>query len=239
MVNIPVGAWPRLRRALRPVVTPYCLLCENRARHELCERCLQDLPWNLYACRRCALPLTATARHCAACAERHPAQDSAIAPLRYEFPVDHLVAGLKYHRHLENAPLLGRLLLEAVQDQPAPDLLLPVPLHPKRLAERGYNQALEIARPLAKHFQRPLEIRLLERTRATAAQMTLDAEARARNPRGAFRLNTSRLAGLGAVQSVAIIDDVMTTGATLAELAGLLSKAGIADIRFWIVARTP
>ncbi len=225
------GLWPRIKH--------HCLLCENEARQALCTACLHDLPWNVHACQRCALPLGTSAAHCAACAEQQPAQSSAIAPLRYEFPVDHLVAGLKYHRHLENAPLLGQLLLEAVQDQPAPDLLLPVPLHPRRLAERGYNQAVEIARPLAKHFDRPLEIRLLERQRATTAQMTLDAEARARNPRGAFRLNKARLAELKEVQSVAIIDDVMTTGATLAEMAALLACAGIADIRFWIVARTP
>lgn len=233
------GLWPRLLHSLKPASKQHCLLCEGNARQALCTDCLQDLPWNPHYCQRCALPLAATTALCAACMQGQPAQSSAIAPLRYEFPVDHLVAGLKYHRHLENAALLGRLLLEAVQDQPAPDLLLPVPLHHKRLAERGYNQAVEIARPLAKHFDRPLEIHLLERTRATAAQMTLDAEARARNPRGAFRLNSARLAELGAVQSVAIIDDVMTTGATLAEIAGLLSRAGIADIRIWIVARTP
>ncbi|MDQ8038039.1 MAG: ComF family protein [Pedobacter sp.] len=241
MVNAigPARFWPRLLHALKPANSRHCLLCEAGSTQSLCRACRQDLPWNPHHCQRCALPLPASARLCAACAERSPRQSSAIAPLRYEFPVDHLVAGLKYHRHLENAPLLGQLLLDAVKDLPAPDLLLPVPLHRQRLAERGYNQALEIARPLSRHFCRPLEIRLLERTRATAAQMTLDAEARTRNPRGAFRLNATRLAELGTLQSVAIIDDVMTTGATLAEIAGLLSRAGIRDIRFWIVARTP
>lgn len=245
MVNaIPhAGFWPRLLHTLKPARSQHCLLCETVSAQALCKACLQDLPWNPHHCRRCALPLPlalpSDVALCAACAQRPPRQSSALAPLRYEFPMDHLVAGLKYHRHLENAPLLGQLLLDAVKDQPAPDLLLPVPLHPKRLAERGYNQALEIARPLSRHFRRPLEIRLLERTRATTAQMTLDAEARLRNPRGAFRLDTSRLADLGPLQSVAIIDDVMTTGATLAEIARLLVKAGISDIRFWVVARTP
>ncbi len=241
MVNarLGTGLWPHLVHSLKPASRRHCLLCESIGQEALCADCLHDLPWNAHHCQRCALPLPAGAGLCARCAEQPPRQSSAIAPLRYEFPVDHLVAGLKYHRHLENAPLLGQLLLDAVKAQGAPDLLLPVPLHDQRLAERGYNQALEIARPLARHFQRPLEVRLLERKRATAAQMTLDAASRARNPRGAFRLNAARLARLGPLHSVAVIDDVMTTGATLAEIAGLLASAGIADIRFWVVARTP
>ncbi|MGH8493278.1 MAG: double zinc ribbon domain-containing protein [Moraxellaceae bacterium] len=233
------GLWPHFLHALKPGHSQFCLLCEASSINTLCPGCRQDLPWNHSRCQRCALPLPDAASLCASCGEQPPRQSSAIAPLRYEFPVDHLVAGLKYHRHLENAPLLGQLLLEAVKDQPAPDLLLPVPLHRQRLAERGYNQALEIARPLARHFRRPLEIHLLQRTRATAAQMTLNAEARRRNPHGAFALDAERLRTLGQVQSVALIDDVMTTGATLTEIARLLNRAGIKDIRFWVVARTP
>jgi ComF family protein len=164
-----------------------------------------------------------------------------VAPLRYEFPVDHLISGLKYHRRLEHAPLLGQLLLDAVitQGRPAPDLLLPVPLHAARLAERGYNQALEIARPLLRHFGMQAETRLLIRQRATVAQMKLDAQARARNPQGAFALDEKRRRQLGPLQRVVVIDDVMTTGATLGEISQLLATAGIADIEFWVVARTP
>lgn len=236
-----VNQFTRLGLAGKGAATRHCLLCEaGSGAQALCPDCHLDLPWNRQSCPRCALPLAASsAGLCSDCARKTPRQQQALAPLRYEFPVDHLVAGLKYHRHLENAPLLGGLLLAAVREQPAPDLLLPVPLHPQRLAERGYNQALEIARPLSRHFRRPLEIRLLQRTRATAAQMTLDAEARQRNPRGAFALDEQRLRELGPLHSVALIDDVMTTGATLAEIARLLHRAGIEDIRFWVVARTP
>jgi ComF family protein len=117
-------------------------------------------------------------------------------------------------------------------------LLLPVPLHPKRLTERGCNQALEIARPLARHFRLPLETRLIQRIRATAAQTTLDADARASNPHHAFRLDPKRLAQLGQVQRVALIDDVMTTGATLHEITRLLHNAGIATVEYWVTART-
>lgn len=232
MVNSPL--W----RCLQPA--HHCLLCEaGSGPQPLCHDCHQDLPWNINHCPACALPLGGGGL-CAACTATTPRQSLTVAPLRYEFPVDHLVAGLKYHRRLEHAPLLGQLLLEAIiaQGRPAPDLLLPVPLHPLRLAERGYNQALEIARPLSRHFRQPLEIRLLQRTRATAAQMSLDAAARARNPQGAFRVNEKRLQELGPVRRIAVIDDVMTTGATLGEISRLLAASGTTDIEFWVVART-
>lgn len=219
----------------------HCLLCEaGSGPQPLCHGCHQDLPWNINYCSACALPLSSGGL-CAACTATKPRQSLTVAPLRYEFPVDHLVAGLKYHRRLEHAPLLGQLLLEAViaQGRPVPDLLLPVPLHPLRLAERGYNQALEIARPLSRHFRRPLEIRLLQRERATAAQMSLDAAARARNPQGAFRVHEKRLQELRPLQRIAVIDDVMTTGSTLGEISRLLAAAGATDIEFWVVARTP
>lgn len=219
-----------------------CLLCDAPARgRALCPGCYRDLPWQTAACVRCALPLPAAESLCAACRQSPPLQQHAVAPLRYEFPLDHLVAGLKYRRQLAPARLLGRLLGDAVlaQDLPRPDLLLPVPLHRDRLAERGYNQALEIARPLARATGLPLETCLVQRQRATAAQMTLDAAARATNPRGAFRLDTERLARLGRIDRVAVVDDVMTTGATLAEIAGVLLAGGIAAVDFWVVARTP
>lgn len=219
-----------------------CLLCDGAAGPQaLCAGCLADLPWNTGACRRCALPLPAGTALCGACLQKPPVQQRTLAPLRYEFPLDRLVGGLKYHGRLLHAPLLGRLLRDHVlaAGGPAPDLLLPVPLHPSRLAERGYNQALEIARPLARHFGLRPECRLLARTRATAAQMALDAEARARNPRGAFTVAVDRQRELGDIDRIAVIDDVMTTGATLAEIARVLAAAGIRHIEFWVVARTP
>jgi ComF family protein len=223
-----------------------CLLCEGPAAalplcNALCHGCHQDLPWNNQSCARCALPLASGQRLCAACLQHPPAQVLTLAPLCYEFPVDHLVAGLKYHGQLAHAPLLGNLLKQHViaANLPAPDLLLPVPLHSQRLAERGYNQALEIARPLAKHFALPLETKLIIRQKSTTPQMLLSAEARALNPQGAFALDEKRLRQLGEIQRVAIIDDVMTTGATLAEITRLLMNAGILHVELWVVARTP
>lgn len=223
-----------------------CLLCDIPGHGlPLCQGCRQDLPWNSSACEHCALPVPAGQSCCAACLQKPPLQTRTLAPLRYEFPADHLVAGLKYHGRLAHAPLLGELLGELLRQRIAdnhmqpPDLLLPVPLHKKRLAERGYNQAMEIARPLARYLRLPLETRLLARHQATAAQMQLDAAQRARNPRGAFRLDMERLAALGPIRHVAVIDDVMTTGATLAEITRLLRDAGIPEISLLVVTRTP
>lgn len=243
-----VNRLARLRALLPrlPAARQGCLLCENPAGDTaLCEGCLHDLPWNTRSCPRCAQPLSAGHGLCSACLQQTPDQVLALAPLRYEFPVDHLVAGLKYHGRLAHAPLLGELLRQHLDslNHPAPDLLLPVPLHDKRLAERGYNQALEIARPLARHFGMAPEIQLLERCKATLPQMQLDAAARARNPQGAFALKAQRLQQLlqekGRIERVALIDDVMTTGATLADITGLLLRAGILHVELWIVARTP
>ncbi len=223
-----------------------CLLCDIPGRGQpLCQGCRQDLPWNTSACELCALPVPTGQTCCAACLQKPPLQTRTLAPLRYEFPADHLVAGLKYHGRLAHAPLLGKLLGELLYQRiadkrmQAPDLLLPVPLHRTRLGERGYNQAMEIARPLARQLRLPLEIRLLTRHRATAAQMQLDAAQRARNPRGAFRIEKERLAALKPPQHVAVIDDVMTTGTTLAEITRLLRDAGIPEISLLVVARTP
>lgn len=233
------------RQALRrlfPSPLGNCLLCDQLSRGiPLCPGCQGDLPWNTSTCIRCALPVPANQLICATCLERPPLQTRTLAPLRYEFPVDHLIAGLKYHGRLAHAPLLGTLLKEAVlrETSALPDLLLPVPLHDRRLAERGYNQALEISRPLARQTGLVPETRLLRRHKATTPQMSLDAAARARNPKDAFELDAKRLAALGSINSVAIVDDVMTTGATLTAIARLLQSVGIAHIEFWVVARTP
>lgn len=227
-----------------------CLLCEAPAdAWGLCEPCLADLPWNREACPRCALPRDEAEgaaggplpAECPACLALAPPQSLTLAALRYEFPVSHLVSRLKYAGRLVHAPVLGELLTAAVAEHPGPlpDLILPVPLHPRRLGERGYNQALEIARPVARYTGLPLETRLLRRERATTAQMTLDREARATNPVGAFGLDAARLAALGPGLRVAVVDDVMTTGATLGEIARVLLAGGMAGVEYWVVARTP
>jgi ComF family protein len=144
---------------------------------------------------------------------------------------------LKFHQLLVNAAVLGRLLADALQahghySKSLPDVILPVPLHRERLSERGFNQALEIARPISKVLQIPIAIQSAERTRHTAAQARLNAEKRGENLRNAFKIRTN-VAGL----HIAILDDVITTGRTVESLSRALKAAGAKRVDVWAVAR--
>jgi ComF family protein len=206
-----------------------CFVCRGAARALLCEACDAELP-RLPAelCPRCALasPLGAL---CGRCLAEPPHYDASVAALGYEFPADALVHALKFRGELALAPFLGGLLLERISTSEA-DCVIPVPLSARRLRERGYNQAVEIARHLAPG---KLEVSVCIRSRDTAAQTGLPFDERRRNVRGAFRC-TRALAGA----SVAVVDDVMTTGATLDEIAATLKRAGAARVENWVVART-
>ncbi|PKM44627.1 MAG: amidophosphoribosyltransferase [Gammaproteobacteria bacterium HGW-Gammaproteobacteria-1] len=214
---------------------PTCLLCGAPGADglDLCPGCLRSLPWNTACCVRCAAPLPA-AGLCGQCLKRPPSFDAALTPLLYRPPLDWLLQGYKFNRRLPPgrvlAELLRRHLLRHVDT--LPDLILPVPLHPARLRERGYNQALELARPLARALDIPLAAGLARRIRATATQSLLPAEERRRNVRGAFEL-----AGPLRARHVAIVDDVIATGSTVGELARLLRRAGAERVEVWAVAR--
>ena len=235
-----VNYWSFFRQFLAPSA---CLLCQANAlsQHPLCDGCLSDLPWNLHSCERCGIPLPPELLLCGECRPRPPPQQLTIAPLRYIFPVDSLIAGFKFHRQLAHTPLLSKILLEAIQaaERPLPQLVIPVPLHLRRLAKRGYNQLLELARPIAKALSLPLETRLIQRTRHTKAQRTLNASTRQRNLERAFAVDTKRLEQLHFPTHVALVDDVLTTCSTVGAIASLLQRHGVTDIDVWCVARTP
>ncbi|MGH8692358.1 MAG: ComF family protein, partial [Burkholderiales bacterium] len=179
-------------------------------------------------CPRCSLE-SPRGEVCGRCLGERPHYDATVAALAYEFPADALVHALKFRGELALAPLLGELLFQKIEDREV-DCIIPVPLSAGRLRERGYNQSVEIARHL--RLGKP-EIALCIRSRDTPAQMDLPYAERRRNVRGAFRCTRS-LAG----QSVAVVDDVMTTGATLDEIASVLKQAGAARVVNWVVART-
>lgn len=244
----------RLGLALWPA---RCLACgeAGHAGQDLCLACRLALPWNRNACPRCALPTAppdagpgvcglaserpATAQvrapsagACGRCLRAPPPFAAGHSALVYGFPVDRLMPRFKFHADLAAGRLLSQLLLESLAGQPRPQGLVPVPLHPSRLRQRGYDQALELARPLARACALPLLDRALRRVRATAAQSELDARARRHNVRSAFAA-----AGGGLPSHVALVDDVMTTGATLAECALSLRRAGVARVDVWTVAR--
>ena len=213
-----------------------CLLCGDAGADglDLCAACAAELPRNTNCCTRCALPLPNPTPLCGACQRKPPPWQAAWAPFRYGWPLDRLEARYKFGRELAAGRTLGALW-KALPPPVRPALILPVPLHRARLRERGYNQALELARPLGRALGIPVRHDLLQRPRATAAQTELDAAARRRNVRGAFAVRPD--AALPA--HVVVLDDVMTTGATLAECARVLRRAGVARVDVWALARAP
>ena len=152
---------------------------------------------------------------------------------RYEAPLDRLLPRLKFHDDLAAGPLCAGLMADVLAAVPRPDVLVPLPLHRARLRSRGFDQTLELARPLARALGLPLRDDLLARARATAPQSRLDAAARRRNLRGAFTARSSR----PLPAHVALVDDVMTTGATLHAAADALLRAGVARVDAWVCAR--
>lgn len=210
-----------------------CAWCQAPARAAgLCAACIAALPWNLEACPGCALP-----QPCIACLRRPPPWDAAWAAFVYRPPLPHLIHGLKYQGRFSAARLLATLMAQRLRrhTQPLPPVLLPVPLHPARLRRRGYNQATELARPLARALGMRVDLAALRRLRDTGDQTRLSAAARRRNLRDAFAARPDRVAG----RHVAVLDDVLTTGATAAGVSQALRLAGAARIEIWACARTP
>jgi len=206
-----------------------CFVCRGAARALLCAQCDAELPRLAEAlCPRCALESPGGAV-CGRCLTLSPAYDATHAALAYDFPADALVHALKFRGELALAPLLASFLAGKVRGERV-DHVVPVPLSTERLRQRGYNQAVEIARHLRNDA---LALALCERTRDAPPQIELPYDQRQRNVRGAFRCSRA-LTGA----RIAVVDDVMTTGATLDELARTLKAAGAAHVQNWVVART-
>jgi ComF family protein len=185
---------------------------------------------NQPACPRCARP-QALGEVCAACRRGKPAFDASHAALRYDYPLNKLLAAAKYQAQFDVCAYLGRRLAKSLTKADV-DVIVSIPLHPQRLAERGYNHAFEIAKALSQTTQLPLHAELLSRSRHTAQQITLQGKLRRKNMRDAF-LASVQVQGL----RVALVDDVMTTGATLHEAAQALKWAGARSVQCWVVAR--
>ncbi|WP_313916229.1 ComF family protein [Tahibacter sp.] len=230
------GWWQRLGFALLP---SRCLLCRGagKRRRDLCAACETDLRPNATACACCGEPLALAQDWCGRCLKRRPAFQSTWAPLLYAPPLSGLLTRFKFAGDLAAGRVLAELALDHWHRQaPArPEALLPVPLHVDRLCERGYNQALELARPLARGSGITLLPDALRRERATPAQSGLSALARRRNLKGAFRVRD----GIVLPAHVALVDDVMTTGATAQECALALRRAGVGRVDIWAIARAP
>jgi ComF family protein len=237
-----VNEWLEIVQGL--ILPPCCVLCGAGGRRptlDLCADCDADLPRNDPACSRCALPLcdgaAGSLAACAGCRQGVRSFDSAVAAFRYAFPVDDLVRRLKYHGELAHARVLATLLAGRISENgrgALPDAIVPVPLHPERYRERGFNQAFELARVIGRLLDLRVDDGLCRRARATQDQTQLGAAERRRNLRRAFALTRADAA---VPRRVAIVDDVLTTGSTVEELARVLRDHGAETIVVWTVAR--
>jgi ComF family protein len=228
----------RLLNTLEKTLLPhYCVLCHEKAEEQdLCPPCAAELPHIEQACPQCAMPLAGEiTTSCGACQDNPPYYDRTIALFYYQDPIIKMVSQFKFHDKLLYGKLFSTLLIDKIkaQQEALPDLLLPIPLHASRLRERGFNQALELARPLAKIFSLKLNYRDLLRTRATQQQSMIEKNDRASNVKNAFTLRQKISA-----KHVGLIDDVMTTGHTLNECAKVLKKQGVEKVTVFAVART-
>lgn len=221
----------------------HCLLCDEVAdgATPLCMACETELPWLGDHCQSCALPLPAAGLTCGQCLNQPPAFERVIAPWTYNFPIDSLITRFKHSAKWPFGHLLGEILIQALQhrfddDLARPELLVPVPLGNRRLRQRGFNQATMLARWLSAGLGIPCDDRLLLRTQDTDAQQDLNADARKKNLRNAFALvPEANVKGC----HLALVDDVLTTGATAQALARLLRDAGATRVDVYCLARTP
>lgn len=243
------GWLQRLLAHMPQLLPSSCALCGAAGRETLCAPCHKRFYTRQHRrCIQCALPMPVTGKElrCGACLKDRPAFDATIVATDYFAPSDQLALALKFGGDLRLAPLLARLIFDATRRNPVPGsdvqlpmpiLLAPVPLGLARLQERGFNQALEIARPLGKLMDIPVQPRLLERKKETEAQSALPVGARARNVRSAFALPFAAMDQVRGLH-VGIVDDVMTTGATLNEVAIVLKRHGARRVTNLVFART-
>ena len=229
--NLAGGLAAAAHRCVAALLPQDCFLCAAPSGESLlCDACSSGLPrLTAERCPVCALP-TPDANTCGACLAHAPHFDATQAVFRYEFPVDSLIQALKYAHRLASADFLGKVLAQTALPH-RPDLILPVPLSQARLAQRGFNQAVEIARPLSRALGVALELTGVHR-HETAPQAGLPWKERAKNIRHAFECGID-LTG----RTVLLIDDVMTTGATLDELARILKAHGAARVENLVLAR--
>lgn len=212
-----------------------CVLCSqyHRSPYALCQACsLLCKPINV-ACQYCALPLPDQKfLVCGRCSKQKPAFDSTTAAYRFEEPLRTLLHQFKYHEALYLRTFLVQLILDSLANKTiTTQCLIPVPLHPKRLRQRGFNQAAELSKLLAKHLNIPCELNLCKKIVHTVPQVSLSGKQRRRNLHHAFQAKSTNY------QHITVVDDLMTTGSTANELASLLKRQGVARVDVWCCAR--
>ena len=227
------------QRFVTTIYPPSCVLCGSAGfeQMDICASCYHGLPWIDSACSQCALPVaneSGRALLCGHCLQKPPAFDRSISLFSYRDDAIQLIHQLKFNQKLANARLLGCMLAQAVDANTAdrPDCIVPVPLYWKRMRQRGFNQSLELARVIGRVCDISVNTRSLVRVRDTPSQTGLNKAQRRQNIRGAFALGDAFDA-----EHVALLDDVVTTTATVNELARLLKHSGIRRVDVWSIAR--
>ena len=211
-----------------------CVLCQRQSDWGICDLCHRLLPWIECACEVCGSPMRQSGI-CGACVANSRVYHHSIIPFHYRPPVSDLVQGLKYAGHLEYAPALAQMLTISVlrSGVPTPQIILPMPLHNRRMAVRGFNQCTQIAKTVGQTLQVPLDTRSFQRCKNTPAQTDMDEKQRRKNMVGAFRFF-----GDPGYSHVALLDDVVTSGSTIGAACRTLKSAGISRIQIWAIAKT-
>jgi ComF family protein len=219
-----------------------CLLCAatpSRSKNDyLCDSCLADLQNNQHACSLCALPIkeSASTSLCAECLKSPPVFDGCLSAFVYAQPLEWMIQQLKFNEKLSFAPLLSSLMLRHLQmttsEQLPADVIIPMPLHPRRLKERGFNQSLLLLEPVAVEMGVPIDSSSCRRVRDTPHQTGKTARQRRQNIKGAFRFDNHK-----GYKHVIIFDDVITTGSSVGELSKVLRRSGVVRVDVWSLAR--
>lgn len=230
----------QINKGITHIFFPYdCIICKEKTFRELdlCIECEKALPWLKNSCMYCAASLLSAQSICGACLKKPLPFHKLCILFSYTEIIKQLITGLKFQKRLIYGHILGTLLAEKISseyhDEKLPDIIIPVPLHKKRLCERGFNQAIELARPISKKLNIPIEYKKCRRVVNTIAQSNLPANQRLNNVKNAFVAHKQL-----ASQHIALLDDVMTTGHTLIELSHALYYVGVKRIDVWCCART-
>ncbi len=232
------------KKILHSIFPTSCILCKGFSKRilPLCVECESELPWCKKVCFQCAEPISekSSTTLCGRCIGNPPHFDNTFSAFIYEPPIDNLITSLKFHHKLIHANLLAELFFQKMGAciSPLPDRLIPVPLHDKRIRQRGFNQALEIAKYVSKRAGIPLDYKSIIRSKYTEPQSSLPAKHRGKNIKNAFRLKKLDYKQDLHGKHIVIIDDVVTTGGTVNEFAKLLKKNGAKRVDVWCCART-
>ncbi|WP_423202247.1 ComF family protein [Legionella rowbothamii] len=212
-----------------------CTLCSqfHKSNHAVCERCIEFMPLLGLACRHCATPLAdAGSLICGSCIKKPPQFEHAYITYKFEEPLRGLLHQFKYHNGLYLHSFLSHLMLNGLPDSNLPQCLIPVPMHARKIKQRGFNHAAILTRGLAKKLNLPYDLTSCQKILNTAPQASLDKKQRQSNLRHAF------ISKKLPFQHVALVDDLLTTGSTANELALTLKKSGVERVDLWCCART-